>query len=395
MLLGIHIRNYLIFSDVKAGMLEEELDRYVRDPQIAFSAGFAPVFPFREMVAIVGRNDTGKSLFFDALSYVCASLVHGCSKAAVMNGRKGFSVIAAERGEPVFFSLLFSSPLFSEKEAQEYFISYEMSIRCDRYGRPFFLKETVRAAEKTPPYSFFDVLSVENGCGQVLSEGKMTAGGITDTRISAVSSYGALMGYPILTALYREISRWFFCDFSHETTEKTAVPPGGHHHLNIDGSNARNVLEYMEYENPEACRRLTEKLREKIPGVRHKDKLPEIFRMSPRKLFLYLLLLEDARPLLCLETPDNDLYHDMVDVLAAEFRAYTLRHAHSQIFFTTHNPYILESLSPQEIWVFNRGGEDFFITSIRCAAKSPIIAEMNKQGVGMGAIWYAGHFDDV
>jgi hypothetical protein len=35
-------------------------------------------------------------------------------------------------------------------------------------------------------------------------------------------------------------------------------------------------------------------------------------------------------------------------------RDYTLRILACQIMFTTHNPYILESLRPEEVWVFER-----------------------------------------
>ena len=101
------------------------------------------------------------------------------------------------------------------------------------------------------------------------------------------------------------------------------------------------------------------------------------------------------RPLICIETPDMGLYHDMVDILASEFRDYSVRHAFSQIIFTTHNPYILESMAPNEVWIFKRiednNADRVFIES---AGANPVVSEMYKQGVGMGAIWYAGHFDE-
>ena len=100
------------------------------------------------------------------------------------------------------------------------------------------------------------------------------------------------------------------------------------------------------------------------------------------------------RPLICIETPDMGLYHDIVDLLASEFRHYSVRHPLSQIIFTTHNPYILESMSPHEVWIFKREEENSCnLVNIECAGANPIVAELYKQGVGMGAIWYSGHFD--
>ena len=101
------------------------------------------------------------------------------------------------------------------------------------------------------------------------------------------------------------------------------------------------------------------------------------------------------RPLICMETPDIGLYHDIVDVLASELRRYSIRHPYSQIIFTTHNPYILESMAPHEVWIFKREEENTgSLVKIECAGSKPIVAELYQQGVGMGAIWYSGHFDE-
>ena len=77
-----------------------------------------------------------------------------------------------------------------------------------------------------------------------------------------------------------------------------------------------------------------------------------------------------------------------------EMRAYTLRNGYCQIIFSTHNPYIIETLSPKEVWIFERSFEkDAGDVRIRCAGDDPLVCEMFRQGVGMGAIWYAGHLD--
>jgi len=396
MILGIQIQNYCVLENIKAGMLENEVGRTEKEPRTAFSAGIDPVFPFTELVAVVGRNDTGKSIFFDALSFLSDSLVNGCVAASSVASRGGFSRLISNKEKAFFVSSLFSLSVYVEEEKKDYYVSYEAEMDCDRNGKPFFSREKVRAAEKKENTSFFDVLTVENGRGEILLNGEMKTAGIADTRISAVSSYGSLLEYPFLTVLYQEISHWFFCDFSSSGKKDSVPAPGGHRHLNTDGSNVENVLKYMEKEDPKAYQLFTQKIKDKIPQVRHKSQLPDSFMGSPAKLFLYLLLLEDVRPrpLLCLETPDSELYHDMVEVLAQELRAYVVNRPHSQVFLTTHNPYILESLAPQEVWNFERKEEKGKKVSVRCMAQIPIILEMYEQGVGMGAIWYAGHFDD-
>ena len=131
--------------------------------------------------------------------------------------------------------------------------------------------------------------------------------------------------------------------------------------------------------------------------MKKKKRLPENLSKSPDKLFLYLLLLHDRDPhsTIFIETPDKDLYHDMVDVLADEMRQFTIDHPYSQIIFSTHNPYIVETMNPKEIWVFSRdfGSEEDDSVNIRCAGADKVVEALFKQGVGMGAIWYGGHLD--
>ena len=131
--------------------------------------------------------------------------------------------------------------------------------------------------------------------------------------------------------------------------------------------------------------------------MKHKPRLPASLEDSPDKLFLYLLLLRDSDPhtTIFMETPDKDLYHDMVDVLAEELRDFTISHPYNQVIFTTHNPYIIETMAPKEIWVFRRSfNQDVGDVEIVCAASDPVVDAMFKQGIGMGAIWYGGHLDE-
>ena len=67
------------------------------------------------------------------------------------------------------------------------------------------------------------------------------------------------------------------------------------------------------------------------------------------KVFAYLLLLEDPAPppFLCIEEPENGLYHKLLQALATEFREHaTGRKGGSQVFITTHQPYLVDALEP-------------------------------------------------
>ena len=80
------------------------------------------------------------------------------------------------------------------------------------------------------------------------------------------------------------------------------------------------------------------------------------------KVFAYLLMLEDLEPppSICIEEPENGLYHKLLEVLAAEFRAHATGGGNTpQIFVTTHQPYFVDALSPDETWVLEKQENGF------------------------------------
>ncbi|MBN1892785.1 MAG: hypothetical protein JW780_08395 [Clostridiales bacterium] len=403
MLLGILINNYTLFLDDKAGALLEDFLSGHPNKEHAASAGLVPVIPLSNLNALIGRNQSGKSMFFDCLSFISDSVSKGCAEASVIRGRPGFSKLLSCEAKKMVFELFFlMSNGHNPTLPEEYYLSYSFSMVADENGKPSYHSEKVRfCSDLGKKDNAETVLDIVDGKGKVMFSDMIIDADISDTRHSALRSYGNIQQCAVLNALRQEITRWFFCRFSNPREgngQKHEVAPGAHKHLNRDGTNVQNVLEYIKNDNARHYRQLMERIKDKIPKIgKVSDKLPDDFRDSPDRLFLYLLLLHDQnpRPLICVETPDLELYHDMVDVLSAEFRDYSIRNPYSQIIFSTHNPYILEAVSPNEVWIFRRttDNESDFV-DIRCAGSDPIVSEMYREGVGMGAMWYAGHFDD-
>ena len=112
------------------------------------------------------------------------------------------------------------------------------------------------------------------------------------------------------------------------------------------------------------------------------------------KVFAYLLLLEDPTPppFLCIEEPENGLYHKLLETLANEFR----QHAGgpkggSQVFVTTHQPYFVDALDPQEVWILEKGGDGF--ATIRRASEESIVNNLVAEGLPLGGLWYSDYLD--
>ena len=111
------------------------------------------------------------------------------------------------------------------------------------------------------------------------------------------------------------------------------------------------------------------------------------------KVFAYLLLLEDPDPppFLCIEEPENGLYHKLLETLANEFREHSSERRGSQIFATTHQPYFVDALDPREVWVLEKGEDGF--STIRRASDEQIVNNMVEEGLPLGGLWYSDYLD--
>ena len=108
------------------------------------------------------------------------------------------------------------------------------------------------------------------------------------------------------------------------------------------------------------------------------------------KVFAYLLLLEDPNPppFLCIEEPENGLYHKLLESLAMEFRDHAVK---TQIFVTTHQPYFVNGLDPKEVWILEKGNDGF--STIHRASDNLTVTSLVEQELPLGGLWYSDYLD--
>ncbi|MCK5342057.1 MAG: AAA family ATPase, partial [Candidatus Heimdallarchaeota archaeon] len=105
-------------------------------------------------------------------------------------------------------------------------------------------------------------------------------------------------------------------------------------------------------------------------------------------------LLEDPTPppFLCIEEPENGLYHKLLEALATEFREHaTGRKGGSQVFITTHQPYFVDALNPEEVWILEKHPDG--LSRIRRASDDEIVKNMVTEGLPLGGLWYSDYLD--
>jgi len=423
---GIRIRNFRAMRDVTLGKLWN-----LQQAQ-----------PLTPMTTVIGKNGVGKSTLFDAFGFLADCLKSGVEEACDLRGRGGFERIRSQGQEgPIEIEVYY------KEEGNARPITYEVSIGSDPTGRPYVQKERLRqrrSGQKSGwPFSF---LLLNDGKGVVwrgekegrsidpseeqfdledLIESIKTSADeeesaqsevveLEDRRKLGIATLGSLKQHTRISAFRRFIEGWYLSYFSPDAARGLPLA-GPQKHLNIHGDNLGNVVQFMEREHPKRFRLILDRIAKKIPGVHRidTDKTPDgrlLLRFNDKgfkdpfyaqqmsdgtlKVFAYLLLLEDPSPppFLCIEEPENGLYHKLLETLATEFREHaTGRTGGSQIFVTTHQPYFVDSLAPEEVWVLEKGSDGF--STIHRASENPIVKNMVAEGLPLGGLWYSDYLD--
>jgi predicted ATPase len=102
------------------------------------------------------------------------------------------------------------------------------------------------------------------------------------------------------------------------------------------------------------------------------------------------VLLADPKPhpILCVEEPENQLYPELMSVLAEEFQQYAERGG--QVFVSSHSPDFLNAVPLESIyWLQKENGE----TSIHRAAAFPTLCHLFQSGDLPGYMWNQGLFN--
>lgn len=421
---GIRIKNFRALRDVTLGKV---LSRQHPDP-------------LTPMTAVIGKNGVGKSSLFDAFGFLADCLKLGVEEACDSRGRGGFERLRSQGvAGPIELEVYYRE----DRDARP--ITYELSLDIDPTGRPFVAKERLRQRRKRQttgrPFSFL-VLNEGRGIvwkgeteGQVIDEDKLDMSGLIatitesdseeesretevveldDRRKLGISTLGALKQHPRISAFRRFIEGWYLSYFSPDAARSLPMA-GPQKHLNVHGDNLGNVVQFLEREHPRKFQAILDRIATKIPGVKKIDteKTTDgrlLLRFNDHgfrdpfyaqqlsdgtlKVFAYLLLLEDPAPppFVCVEEPENGLYHKLLESLAIEFREHASGlQGGSQIFVTTHQPYFVDALSPEEVWVLEKGDDGFSIISR--ASDNPVVRNMVSEGLLLGGLWYSDYLD--
>ncbi len=403
---GFRVQNYRALRDVTLGKL--------------FSAqgGGEPLTP---LTVVIGKNGVGKSTLFDAFGFVADCLATDVETACDQKQRGGFERLRSMGvDEPIRFEIYYrEAPL-------ERPITYELSISLDRSGRPFVESEVLKQRRKGQKYGQpHPFLRLNHGKGRVWSgeeevgvEGEESSAQelveLTDLRQLGVATLGTLKEHPRIKR-FRDFLKGWYLSYFYPDAARGLPSAGPQRHLNIHGDNIGNVVQYLEREHKSRFKAILEQIATKIPGIKKiETKITDDKRVllqfndsafqdpffaqqvsdGTLKVFAYLLMLEDPEPppFICIEEPENGLYHKLLEALAAEFRAHaTGKRGASQIFVTTHQPYFVDALGPEEVWILEKGADGY--STVHRASEIETVKNLVDEGLQLGALWYADYLD--
>lgn len=401
---GFRVQNFRALRDVTLGKLSGQ--------------GGEPLTPF---TVVIGKNGVGKSSLFDAFGFVADCLATDVEAACDQKQRGGFERLRSKgTADPIRFEIYY------REAPNERPITYELSINLDGTGRPYveseLLKQRRKGQKHGRPYPF---LWLDRGKGlvwageeavEIEGEEDRTKAPVelTDPRQLGIATLGTLKEHPRIKR-FRDFLKGWYLSYFYPDAARSLPSAGPQRHLNVHGDNIGNVVQYMEREHKDRFKSILDRIASKIPGIAkidtevtadkrvllrfNDDAFDDPFfaqQMSDGtlKVFAYLLLLEDPDPppFICIEEPENDLYHKLLEALAQEFRAHASGKKNSpQIFVTTHQPYFVDALSPQEVWILEKSKDGF--SSIRRASELAVVKNLVAEGLLLGGLWYSDYLD--
>jgi predicted ATPase len=400
-LLGLRVQNYKSLVDVSLGQV-----------------GYGQGMPLPSLSCVIGPNGSGKSTLLDAFGFMADCLREGVESACDRPQRGGFSKLRSQgRTGPIRFDLYYRESPRSRP------ITYSFAVD-EAAGVPVVVEETLRQRRKGQTHGRpFPFLRLERGEGSVWAgEATEAQEGATSLEVRlddfgrlGITTLGNLKEHPRIVGLRSYIESWYLSYFVPDAA-RSLPQAGAQKHLDRTGENLGNVVQYLERTHPDKFRRVLNRIARKIPGIKtiSHERSPDgrlLLRFNEQgyedpfyqqsmsdgtlKMFMYLLLLEDPEPvpLIGIEEPENGLYHKLLEELAREF----VRHAEqgqdkTQLFITTHSPYFVDALGPEQVWLMEK--DENGRTQVRCTADIGVVKAMINEGIPLGSLWYSNHFEE-
>ena len=357
------------------------------------------------LTVLLGPNGSGKSTIFDVFAFLSDCFEFGLRRAWDRRGRAKELKTCGSSG-PIVIEIKYREPGFPV-------ITYHLAVD-ERNGSPIVVEEWLRWKRKShgQPFRFLDY---REGIGRAISGDLPDE---QDTRVEvplkspdliAVNALGQFAGHPRVAALRDFITGWYVSYFSVDST-RGEPEAGPQERLSRIGDNVANVIQYLAEQHPERLEQIFSVLRSRVPRIEkvlaepmpngrlllqikdapfEKPVLSRFASDGTLKMLAYLVLLYDPEPppFIGIEEPENFLHPRLLPLIAEECRAASER---GQLLVTTHSPFLLDALRPEEVRVLYRDENGY--SQVKTASDIHGVSEFMRAGASLGHLWLEGYF---
>lgn len=354
----------------------------------------------------LGKNGVGKTTFFDVFGFLHDCLVGNVNSALARRG--GFrEVVSRDQIGDIKFEIKF------RPSGSEPLTTYELSIGLGDRKMPIVKKEVLRLrrGQKGAPWKVLEFYAGEgyaadgelNSYEDVkLAERRVQK--LESPDILAIKGLGQFKEFEAIASFRKLIEDWYVADLRIDAARERHESEYSER-LSRTGDNLSEVAKYIYDNYPDIFNDITDKMSKRVPGVSNVEatltadgyvvlrfqngdfKNPFAAKFvsdGTIKMFTYLVLLNDPykHALLCVEEPENQLYPELLEVLAEEFQMYSANEG--QVFVSTHSPDFLNAVDMENIFVLEK--IDGF-TQIRNARDNEMAYSLYKAGDKPGWLW--------
>jgi predicted ATPase len=355
------------------------------------------------LTVLLGPNGSGKSTIFDVFAFLSECFELGLRRAWDKRGRA--KELKTRGGDgPVSIEIKYREPGYP-------LITYHLAVD-ERPGGPVVMEEWLhwKRGSHGKPFRFLDY---REGRGRAVSgerpdaEDERVEVSLKSPDLLAVNALGQFAEHPRVAALRDFITGWYVSYLSADSA-RGQPESGPQERLTRTGDNLANVIQYLSERHASQLEKILTVLRQRVPRIERvlaetmpdgrlllqiKDAPfthPVLARFASDgtlKMLAYLVLLYDPAPppFVGVEEPENFLHPRLLPELAEECRAATER---TQLLVTTHSPFFLNALRPQEVRVLWRDEQGY--TQTRRTSDLPGVLEFVHEGALLGHLWMEG-----
>jgi predicted ATPase len=355
------------------------------------------------LTVLLGPNGSGKSTVFDVFAFLAECFEQGLRRAWDKRGRA--KELKTRGGD---------GPVTIEIKYREHgypLITYHLAVD-ERGGAPVVVEEWLRwkRGSHGQPFRFLDY---REGLGSAVSgelpdeEDQRVDTPLKSADLLAVNALGQFAEHPRVAALRDFITGWYVSYLSADSAR--AQPEAGpQDRLSRSGDNLANVIQFLAEQHPQRLEQIFAVLRQRVPRIESvlsetmpdgrlllqiKDapfSHPVLARFASDgtlKMLAYLVMLNDPSPppFIGIEEPENFLHPRLLQELADECRAAI---AQTQLLVTTHSPFFLNGLRPEEVRVLWRDEQGY--TQAQRASDLRGVQAFVAEGALLGQLWMEG-----